>query len=222
MTALIQRELESRSGMKLKLKINDNRSTMLSVKWEPDCTQVSLHRIFLQAPKNVMEALACYLRQEDEAIAPMVRAYIEDKIKALDYSHLVDHSKLCTQGAVYDLKKIYNELNEEYYGGKLDLAITWFGKPKQRPRSRVTFGLYHDALRLIKINRFLDAPTFPDYLVAYVVFHEMVHHVCPAYTDSKGYHHIHTKEFKKEEAKFRHFALAQRWIKENQATLFKL
>jgi hypothetical protein len=119
------------------------------------------------------------------------------------------------------LKKIYDELNEEYYDGKLDLKITWFGKPWQRPRSNVTFGLYHDSLRLIKINRLLDSPSFPDYLVAYVVFHEMVHHVCPAYVGKNGYQHIHSKEFKAEEARYRHIVLAERWIKENQAQLFE-
>jgi hypothetical protein len=220
MTILIQRDLENRSGMKLKLKINDNRSTMLSVKWEPDVTQVSLHRMFLQAPKNVMEALACYLRQKDESIAPSVRAFIEENLQVLDYSHLIDRSKLYSQGNVYNLKKIYDELNEEYYGGKLNLSITWFGKPWQRPRSRVTFGLYHDSLRLIKINRLLDSPLYPDYLVAYVVFHEMVHHVCPAYIGENGYQQIHSKEFKAEEARYRHFALAERWIKDNQANFF--
>lgn len=222
MTTLIQKELERRSGQKLKLKINDNRSTMLCVKWEPDYTQVSLHRMFLQAPRNVMDALGCYLRQEHEEIAPSVKAFIDDNLKILDYSHMVDRTKLYTHGNVYNLKRMYDELNQEYYKGKLDLAITWFGKPWARPRSRVTFGLYHDSLRLIKINKLLDSPSFPDYLVAYVIFHEMVHYVCPAYTDSKGHHHIHSKEFKAEEARFSHFALSQRWIKENQANLFEI
>lgn len=221
MTAIIQKDLELRSGLKLKLKINNNRSTMLSVKWLPDCTQVSLHRMFLQAPKNVMEALACYLRRKNQPIAPSVRAFIEDNLKVLDYSHVLDRSKLYSQGNVYNLKQIYDELNEEYYDSKLNLSITWFGKPWQKPRTRLTFGLYHDSLRLIKINRLLDSPSFPDYLVKYVVFHEMVHHVCPAYMGENGYQHIHSKEFKAEEARFRHIALAERWIKENQANFFE-
>ena len=57
----LQNKIQNHSGRKLKLKINDNRSTMLSVRWEPDCTKVSLHRIFLQAPRNVMDELSCYL-----------------------------------------------------------------------------------------------------------------------------------------------------------------
>ena len=66
----------------------------------------------------------------------------------------------------------------------------------------------------------LDNPTFPDYVVAYVVYHEMVHHVIPSYYDANGNHHIHSKEFKQKEAKFRHYALAQGWIKKNVANFF--
>jgi hypothetical protein len=220
MTAIIQKKLERNSGLKLKLKINDNRSTMLSVKWESDYTKVSLHRMFLDAPQNVMDALACYLRQEDKHISSSVKAFIEDNLKNLDYSHQLDRSKLYSQGNVYNLQQIYDTLNREYFQNKLQLYITWFGKPSQRSRSRVTFGLYHDPLRLIKVNRLLDSPSFPDYILSFVVYHEMLHHVCPAYFDANGQHHIHSKEFKEREELFRHYDLAQKWIKDNQANFF--
>lgn len=220
LSTTFQEQLENSSGRKLKLKINDNRSTMLSVKWEPDFAKVSLHRIFLQAPQNVMDDLACYLRQEDKIIAPSVKAFIENNLKNLDYSHQLDRTKLYSQGHVYNLQKVYDNLNREYFRGKLNLFITWFGKPMQRSRSQVTFGLYHDPIRLIKVNRLLDSPSFPDYFVSYVVYHEMLHHVCPAYVDDKGQHHIHSKEFKEREIEFRHYELAQMWIKENQACFF--
>lgn len=215
-----QERLENRSGRKLKLKINDNRSTMLSVKWDPDCPKVSLHRIFLDAPRNVMDALACYLRQEDTCIAPSIMEYIEDNLKHLDYSHQLNPKKLYSQGHVYNLQKIYKTLNGEYFRNKLNLSITWFGKAMQRYGSRVFFGLYHHPTRLIKVNRLLDSPSFPDYFVSFIVYHEMLHHVCPSYFDENGQHHIHSKEFKEREVEFEHYDLAQEWIKNNQACFF--
>lgn len=202
------------------MKLNDNHSTMLSVKWEPDCTKISLHRMFLEAPRNIMQELACYIDGQRENIAPVVKAYIEDNLKRYDYRDRVDNQQLYSQGNVYNLKKIYNELNQIYFGGKLDLNITWYGKLVQRNRSRVTFGLYHEPLKLIKISRMLDNPSYPDYLVSYVVFHEMLHDACPAYVDEKGMHRVHSKEFKEREKEFRHFDLAQKWIKKNQAHFF--
>ena len=62
----IHASLEKGSEAKVQLKINNNRSTMLSVRWEPDCTKVSLHQMFLNAPTNIMQDLACYVRQEQE------------------------------------------------------------------------------------------------------------------------------------------------------------
>lgn len=217
---LFQEELEEDLGKKLELKINDNRSTMLSVKWEPDRTKVSLHRMFLKAPQNIMDALACYIRQEDESIHPKVKDFIEKGVHKLDYSKEIDQKKLYHIGHVYNLKKIYDDINREYFNGRLQLSITWFGKSLQKNKKRVTFGLYHDAMKLIKIHRMLDSPNFPDYFVAYVVYHEMVHHVCPAYVDEKGISRIHSKEFKEMESKFKYFHLAEKWIQENQGNFF--
>ena len=215
-----QHEIENRLGVKLNLKINDNRSTMLSVKWEPDTTKVSLHRIFLDAPQNVMDALACYIRKEHKIISPVVKAYIEDSLKKLDYSHQLDPNKLYTHGNIYNLKSIYDQLNNDYFRNQLDLSITWFGKPSQKNKSRVTFGLYYDSLKLIKINRLMDSPSFPDYFVFYVVYHEMVHSVCRPYVDEVGRSRVHSNEFKEREQQFQYFDLAQSWIKENKTSFF--
>lgn len=217
----LQRDLEQTSKKKLQVKINDNRSTMLSVKWDPDCTKVSLHRMFLEAPRNIMQELACYLRRESSFISPSLKAFIEFNLQKLDYSHQLDISQLKSQGNVYNIRQMYQELNREYFNGKLRLHITWFGKSTQRNRTKVTFGLYHDPLRLIKIHRLLDSPSIPDYVVSYVIYHEMLHHVCPAYVDEKGMNRVHSREFKMKEQNYRHFNLAQSWIKEHQDFLFQ-
>lgn len=215
-----QDKIQNTLGNKLKLKINDNRSTMLSVRWEPDCTRVSLHRMFLQAPQNVMDALSCYIRQEKSIIPQTVKKFIETNLKKLDYTHHLARYKLYSQGNVYNLKKIYEELNKEYFQNKLNLAITWFGKHHQRNKSRVTFGLYYDPLKLIKINRLLDSPAFPDYFIGYVVYHEMLHHVCPPYIDKNGMNRVHSKEFKLQEEKYLYYDLAQNWLREHQNHFF--
>lgn len=220
MTLTFQQQVESLSGLKLKLKINNNRSTMLSVRWGPDCTKVSLHRMFLQAPQNVMQSLACYINRKHKIISREIKVFIEDGLKQLDYSHTLDKSKLYSQGKIYNLQELYDELNSKYFDKRLKLFITWFGKPLKKNRSRVTFGLYHDQLKLIKINRLLDHPTVPYYVISYVIFHEMVHHVCPPYIDEKGFYRVHSKDFKLKETKYEHFTLAQQWIKKYQANLF--
>lgn len=216
----LQKELERGAGQKLQLKIQDNRSTMLSVKWESDCTRLSLHKMFLQAPENVMDALACYLKEQNPKLHPILKTYIEENLPKLDYSHQINPAKLEVQGRHYHLKELYDALNGEYFAGQLQLHITWFGEKKQKSRTRITFGLYHDLLRLIKINRLLDDPFFPEYLVQYVIFHEMLHHTCPSYIDASGKKQIHSPEFRSCEKHFRYYLQAQKWICEHQADLF--
>jgi hypothetical protein len=216
-----QQKLEMSAGIKLQLKINDNRSTMLSVKWEPDCAKVSLHRMFLQAPQNIMQALGCYLNGEHKKLAPSIKAYIEDNLQKLDYSHELDLSKLQVKGTVHDLEEIYAQLNREYFNNSLELHITWFGQSKRKHQpSRITFGLFHDPLKLIKINRMLDDKHFPHYFVAFVIYHEMLHYVCPSYVDEKGQKHIHSKAFKEREKQFKYYKMARQWVKDNQNYLF--
>ncbi|MCE2983433.1 MAG: hypothetical protein LW832_07695 [Parachlamydia sp.] len=218
----IKQQLELSAGMKLQLKINDNRSTMLSVRWGGhDSAKVSLHRMFLHAPQNVMEALACYLKGVHKKLAPSIKAYIEENMRRLDYTHELDLSKLELSGKVHDLQKIYEQMNGEYFDHALDLKVTWFGKNKRRRRRSVTFGLYQNALKLIKINRLMDDRAFPEFLVSFVVYHEMLHHVCPSFVDENGQKHIHTKAFKERERQHRDYDRAKKWIRDNHPLLFR-
>jgi hypothetical protein len=223
MNALVKnlsQTLETFSGMKLKLRINDNRTTMLSVRWEPECARVSLHRIFLEAPEDVMLSLACYLKQERKILGPTLKAFIEDKIRNVDYSHLLDEKKLSVKGQCYDLQELYDEVNATYFEGKLDLKITWFGCRSSKRRKSIALGLYYDALRLVKVHRLLDQEKFPRYVVAYVIYHEMLHHVCPSYYDSRGSHRIHHDEFRWRESQFKEHDQAEHWLKEHRLDLF--
>jgi len=215
-----QKEIEHAVKKKVKLKINNNRSTMVSVKWEPDVTKVSVHKMFLEAPQNIMDDLACHITKEDSALAPSVKAFIEEQLQVMDYSHQVNSLKLFTEGKHYNLKDLYESINNEYFDGKLDLSITWYGRISKRRRAQVTFGLYQQTLKLVKIHRILDNPFFPEYFVKFVVYHEMVHHICPTYYDENGRHHIHTKEFKNKEKEFRDFEIAQSWMKKHYDKFF--
>lgn len=215
-----QKRLQSPLGKEIKLTINDNRSTMLSVKWEPDCTRVSLHRMFLNAPQNVMDELACYIRREDGDMTPLVKSFIEKGVQRLDYSRHIDPEKLDACGKVYDLKELYDALNWEYFNNGLALQITWFGDEGQRNRSKISFGLYYPALRLIKIHRKLDSIFCPKYVLSYIIYHEMLHERCPPFVDDNGKRHIHNQEFKIKERQFKDFDRSQQWINEHRALFF--
>jgi hypothetical protein len=217
-----QQELEQALRKQVKLRINNNRSTMLSVKWEPKCTRVSMHRFFLEAPKNIMDELACYIKRELPQLTPSVKTFIEERVNQLDYTHQlkIDHHNHI--GCVYNLKQIMDKVNHRYFDGEMDLNITWFEQKRKRYRSQFTFGLYYHPMRLVKINRMLDRIDVPEYILSFVVYHEMLHHAYPSYCDVNGKRKVHHREFKSMEKKFHAYDHAMAWIEQNRERLINM
>lgn len=216
------KKLENDLNKSVKLKINNNRSTMLSVKWGAECTKVSMHRFFLDAPSNVMDELACYIKKEHSTMTPSVKSFIEESVQRMDYTHILKKDKLEVVGKHYNLQALMDRVNEEYFQGVYDLHITWFQGRRRSVRSQFTFGLYHAPLKLVKINRLLDRADIPEFILSFVIYHEMLHHVVPSYCDEKGIRKIHNKEFKSMEKQFREYDRAKLWIEENRERLFRM
>ena len=213
-------KLQNLVGSDIRIRINDNISTMLHVQWKKNATHLSMHRMFLKAPYTIQRAIASYVRQRCEKVSPAVSAYIDKHVATLDHTHVVAPEKLKTRGTAYDLKKLYNRINRRYFAGSLDLSITWFGSPKGKVRSKCTLGVYHGYINLVKIHRLLDNPRIPEYVLEYVIYHEMVHAAVPPYRDETGRNCIHSKEFKALERKFEKFKEANLWIDQHNEKFF--
>lgn len=208
----------------IELVVNENRSTMLNLlEKQRSFARLSIHKMFLEAPEPVISAIALYVRgsRKDRQVRNLVlREFIQSHLSRHDYTHLVDPKKLVQQGRCYDLKPLYDSLNEKYFEGKLDLSLTWYGALRRKRRARITFGLYVSGLRLIKMHRMLDDPFFPEYFVSFVLYHEMLHSVVPGSTDARGRFCFHDKAFKEREKVFEHYLKATEWEKNNKARLF--
>ena len=193
---------------------------MLHVRRKKDLTKVSLHRMFVEAPQTVQKALASYIQRTDTLVPNAIKAYIDKNVPTLDHSHLIDPDQMTTKGIHYNLQTLYNRANKRYFAGELDLVITWFGEHGAKAHAKCTLGLYYDQVKLVKIHRLLDNPEVPPYVIEYVIYHEMVHAVCPAYVDEKGRNCIHSKEFKELERYFLAFEEARAWLKKNHKNFF--
>jgi hypothetical protein len=125
-----------------------------------------------------------------------------------------------TLGQHYDLKSIYDFLNDSYFENKLNLEITWFGSAERQARRHRKLGLFCFHSNQIKIHRLLDRPLFPPYFISYVVYHEMLHSVCPPVKAKKGRFRIHHADFKAREKEFAEYGNAKRWEQENKKLFF--
>ena len=129
--------------------------------------------------------------------------------------------KIDTSGELYDLKTIYDTINQAYFEGKLELEITWFGSAQRKARRHRKLGLYCFRTKLIKIHRLLDQKHFPPYFISYVVYHEMLHSVCPPVKARRGRYQIHHSDFKQKEREFVEYDKAKRWEEENKRLFFQ-
>ena len=121
-----------------------------------------------------------------------------------------------SKGRVYDLDEIFAEVNSEYFGGAIPKpALTWSARKTYRILG------HHDATHdHVAISTSLDSPDVPRYVVAYVVFHEMLHIAHPTkHVDGRRYNH--TAAFKRDERKFAYYEQAELWIERNVRKLKK-
>ncbi len=112
-----------------------------------------------------------------------------------------------SRGKQYDLERLFQRLNQRYFGGRLARpALTW----SQR-RTRRTFGHYDAAHHTIVISRTLDDQRTPQAVVEYVLYHEMLH-IKHGVTHINGRRCVHTPAFQEDERRFEDYDAASRWL----------
>jgi hypothetical protein len=202
------------------LSITDNRHSIITHKLTNGVLRARVHHMFLDAPRGVVDALVRYVVRGEKAASDLVGDYIEANgprlVKTPRSSHLV------TQGAHHDLLRIFDELNARYFDGAVTTLITWGKKSPKREKARtsIKLGSYSAAEQLIRVNPVLDRVWVPRYLVTFVVYHEMLHHVIPA-KSVNGRSVLHPPEFRDREKAFRHYERAMAWERAHLSRLLR-
>lgn len=127
---------------------------------------------------------------------------------------------LRVHGRYYNLQEVYDRVNEQYFEGKLSLAITWVTPRKTKYRRRILLGSFHSHKKLIKVNRLLDTSTTPAYFVEFIVYHEMLHFVLPPIVERRRPRQIHHPAFREREKMFQAYALAQEFREKSKEHWF--
>jgi len=209
----LHRELERRSGLDVQLVLTDNSHTVMSVKHHPVSGVVALrmHHMFLGADNDVLKALAAWLRKPScRRSGDVIDRFIREN------RHLVRRRpgasrRLHTRGDVYDLRKLFNEVNAAHFGGSISAAITWGRRPNSRRRRSIRFGSYSVEENLIRIHPYLDNARVPEFFVRYIVYHEMLHAHLGIEESPAGRRRIHTAEFKRIERAYPDYGRAEAW-----------
>jgi predicted metal-dependent hydrolase len=111
------------------------------------------------------------------------------------------------KGAVYNLDEIFKRLNKKYFADAIRKPIlTW-----SRGRTFRIFG-HHDATHeTVVISKTLDDTRVPEFVVEFVLYHELLHIKHPTRTIN-GRRRIHTAAFRRDEELFPQFEEAEKWL----------
>lgn len=126
------------------------------------------------------------------------------------------------EGKYFDLRAIFEQLNERHFRGRLrGYKVMWGRRRKHRPRDYFVFGTIQEEDRIIRINPSLDQPFVPLWFLRYVLYHEMLHSVVPDEAISKGRRRVHTEKFNRLERTFPSYQRARRWEEDNLARFLR-
>jgi predicted metal-dependent hydrolase len=209
-------------GKTLELALTNNHYSMISVRRKADGYRLRLHQMFVGAEPRIVRALARYVVHNDRRASMLLGEFIEA------HQHIIRqqerrprHIKLRTAGRHHDLQAIYERLNAQMFDGQLEARITWGpGTAKARRRRSIKMGSFAVEDRVIRIHPTLDQDNVPDYFVAWIVFHEMLHGKHEV-RRTNGRRRFHTQAFLHEEKTFPDYARACAWEKANLDRLLR-
>ena len=170
------------------------------------------------APESVLRAIfhillaKIYRKPISPEHATRYRRYVSSHDMA-NKSHLVRQIRgrkkiLSAQGHAYDLEAIFDDLNAKWFHGLLARPVmTWSGV-----KARNSLGHYDPAHNAIVVSKVFDHPGIPQYVVEYIVYHEMLHLKHPV--KLRGSRRcVHPKEFQEEEKRFPQLEEAKAFLK---------
>lgn len=216
----LERKLRLAFAGPVVLSITDNRHSIITHRVQKGTLHARIHHMFLDAPAPVVDALVLYVVDGDREASASLGEFIDDN--GFRLARRNRNAPLVSKGKHHDLLAIYEKLNERYFGGSVNALITWGKSPTRKTRERKTIklGSYAAFDRLIRIHPALDRSWVPRYFVAYVVYHEMLHHVVPG-SRGLGRVNLHPPEFKAREKEFRHFDRSLAWEKRHVGRLLR-
>jgi hypothetical protein len=167
---------------------------------------------FLSAPQEMKQyVVQAALNKKNRQYSKKIRAfsktpeYIQVN-NALNSSNQANHRTF--MGKHYDLQGLFNDLNQEYFQGKLEQPrIMWSARSSKR-----RLGTYDPHSNTITINRRFDRADTPVLLIKYILYHEMLHQYL-GIKEVNGRRYAHTSTFKKAESKFKDQKAAEELVK---------
>jgi hypothetical protein len=202
-------------GKGLELRLTNNHYSMISVRRKPDGYRLRLHRMFVGAEPRTVRALGRYVVHNDRRASQLLGDYIDRHQHIIKKQvRKVRQINLRATGQNHDLRAIFDRLNAEHFDCKMDARITWGPVGRHRARRSIKMGSFAVEDKIIRIHPVLDQPDVPEFFVAWIVFHEMLHGRHDIVRD--GLRRVfHSQAFLRDERAYPDYERASAWERAN-------
>ncbi|MBI4465049.1 MAG: M48 family metallopeptidase [Acidobacteria bacterium] len=178
---------------------------------------VGLSDLLEGAPRSVLEAIAFIL------IAKLYRKPIPRRYQAR-YRQFLNRRSVrhrvhairqsrgrkwvgTAQGSHFNLEAMFEDLNRKYFEGQLERPrLSW-----SRTTARTALGHFDPVHKAIIISKIFDRSEMPQFLLEYILYHEMLHLKYPI-IHRQARRCFHSPQFREEERRYPHFLQAKRLL----------
>ena len=197
------------------LTITDNVHSMIHIRNSNSGYRVRLHHMFLEADAEVLRSLVSFITGRNKRAPSLLRSFVAShhskirKAPAKPRRVVLRH-----RGRYFNLKELFDRVNQDYFANKVDCHITWGARRPVRRQKSIKLASYSERTKMIRINPVLDRSYVPLYVLAGIIYHEMLHHYL-GIESRNGRQMAHTKRFRRFEEKFPHYHHMLAWKEKN-------
>ncbi len=188
-----------------------------TIRLREDTARVRLSDALGRAPREVVEAVAAILLSRLYRRRPP--ADLLEVYRRFSYSRSTRRRLLLLRqrrarkvehrpaGKHHDLSPLFEQLNQRYFDNSLvQPRLGWSSRVW-----RTQLGCFDPALNQVVMNRQLDQQEVPEFVVAYVLYHEMLHLKHPT-RFARCRRESHSSQFRREEKRFEQYHRAMRFL----------
>jgi hypothetical protein len=182
-----------RKGSKWVIRISDHCRHAPAQVLEAIVTILGCKMLRRKSPRKALEIYGNFRK------SPFMESTVRERRLLKGRKHINGEA-----GKYHSIEKIYRELNGRYFDDQIEIRKIGWGRRNSWRR----LGHYDPLHHAIAISPVLDSPRVPDYVLRYLVYHEMLHTV---FQDAPKHH---PSVFRKTERAYPDFVRAKNFLRE--------
>ncbi|MEW5736614.1 MAG: hypothetical protein AB1921_17350 [Thermodesulfobacteriota bacterium] len=207
------RKLAEACRKHIRVRFTENRSSLLSVNREAEgAVCVSVQHAFRAADEKLFLALARFVERPDRLSRKVIGAFLREKSDLINL-----FARPAYRPAVIRddrLTRLLQSVCTEYGFSGRAFSIGWSrdGKKRRRGRRSIRLGSFRYTDGSIRIHPLLQSPRIPEFFLAFIIYHEVLHaELAPQVKNGRKI--VHHTVFRKRERAFRHYEQARTFEK---------